>query len=303
MSRVSPGTLLLAISAVMFGLLAAFVIRSQMANREVAAQPTGPQTYIVPVASGDLKKGRQIVMGDIAILRLTAAEVRERGYTQQYMRNTQQIMGRILNQDITKGQSFDTHLFYPEGTMPSVAERLQPGYRAVNITVSGEAAVAGFAGAGSVVDVLFRSEEGNRDEEKPDLTVTLLEAVEVLAFNRDTSEGVKKDNDSRQRSDTASVTLAVTPEQAAALQVVSGRGSLSMALRHPDDLTRVLPVAPRTLDQLLNRPFKERHKMEVYRGNQLSSVLFEEDATREETEERLVDAPDMPTRSRRTMAQ
>jgi pilus assembly protein CpaB len=270
----------------LFGLLAAFIVRDQFAA-DVASAPA-PETFVVPVASVDLTAGRQISLGDIAVLRLTNVQMRERGLTDSYMRNTQQIMGRILQQDLPRGSTFDTGMFYPEGTQPSVATRLQPGYRAVNISVEGKAAVAGFARAGSVVDILFRNElEENRSSDE-DYTVTLLEAVEVLAFNRDTNQAVKRDDGTSGFEESASVTIAVTPEQAASLQIAEGRGSLSLALRHPDDLTRVLPVAPRTLNELLDRPVKQQHKMEIYRGNRLSHVMFEDQQRRDEVSERLV---------------
>jgi pilus assembly protein CpaB len=277
--RFSAGTLLLGIIAVLFGLLGAYIVRKEL-HKPAAASVQDKQdkipTFTVPTASTDLEPGRKITLGDISLMKLTAAQMKQLGLTEAFMSSTKQIIGRVVKSGVKKGDTFDTTDFYPEGTGPSVAEKLKPGLRAVTVAVESDAAVAGFAIPGSMVDVLFRAEASPRDKNAEETTITLIEAAEVLALNHETVQGSRTDaKDAAGSSSKASVTLAVSPRQAAALRVVNGRGTLALALRGQDDneIEAPLDPSPRTLDELLDRR-NNKHKMDVYRGRQLSQVEF-----------------------------
>ncbi|QDU76561.1 hypothetical protein Pan97_36130 [Bremerella volcania] len=271
--RVSPGTLLLGVVAVMFGLLGAYIVQKNMQKPQPVAAADAPQLYTVPRASMDLTAGRVITMGDIVIHKLTAQQFRDEGLPASYMPRTSDIIGRTLRVDLPKGSSFDTPVFYPEGTGPSIVERLDPGMRAVTIKVAADEAVDMFATPGTWVDVLFRSEEDDK-EDLPEMTVSLLEGVKVLAVNSTTTEmrNIRGQREARQQT---SVTLSVTPDQAVALRVVENRGTMALALRHPDDVDANAQFAGMTMDQLLNRPVA-RERIEVYRGHSISQVEFRE---------------------------
>lgn len=271
--RVSPGTLLLGVVAVMFGLLGAYIVQKNMQQPQPVAANNAPQTYTVPRASMDLTAGREITMGDIIIHKMTAQQMRDQGLPPSYMPRPSDIIGRTLRVDLPKGASFDTHVFYPEGTGPSIVERLDPGMRAMTIKVAADEAVDMFATPGTWVDVLFRSEEDS-SEDLPEMTVSLLEGVKVLAVNSTTTEmrNIRGQREARQET---SVTLSVTPDQAVALRVVENRGTMALALRHPDDVDANAQFAGMTMDELLNRPVA-RERIEVYRGHNISQVEFRE---------------------------
>jgi Flp pilus assembly protein CpaB len=155
---------------------------------------------------------------------------------------------------------------------PSISERLKPGYRAVTIPIQNDAAVAGMATPGSVVDVILRTRPAAA-EPIPETTVTLLEGVEVLALGRVATPGVQMVGDARGRSE-VTVTLAVSPRQANALRVVEGRGELSLAMRNPSDRVISADSAPQTLHGLLGLVPAQRHATEFYRGTARSTVTF-----------------------------
>ncbi|MBI1246472.1 Flp pilus assembly protein CpaB [bacterium] len=271
--RVSPGTLLLGVVAVMFGLLGAYIVQKNMQKPQPVAEVNAPNTYVVPRASMDLQAGREITMGDIIIHKLTADQIRQEGLPTSFMTRTSDIIGRTLRVDVPRGASFDTPLFYPEGTGPSIIERLDPGMRAVTIKVEADEAVEGFATPGSWVDVLYRS-EADEDEQLPEMTVSLLEGVRIMAVNSTTTE-MRTINGKRQAMEETSVTLEVTPDQAVALRVVNGRGTMALALRHPDDINPNGQLAGMTMDELLNRPVN-KDRIEVFRGRAISQVEFRE---------------------------
>lgn len=241
--RPSSGTLLLGIFAIMFGLLGAYAVRKEL-HKPIAkadAKAEKLQSITVPVASQNLEAGRKLTLGDIALMKLTPAEMKAQKITGSFMSSPKQIIGRVVKTSIKEGATFDSPNFYPEGTGPSLTDRLKPGYRAVTISVNQDAGVAGFAIPGSLVDVLFRADavtSANSDpqDQVPEMTVTLIDGAEVLALNKDTTQALKIDAATPTASgEKMSVTLAVTQRQAVALQVTAGRGSMSLSLRGKAD--------------------------------------------------------------------
>jgi len=227
------------------------------------------------VASLDLEQGRRVSMGDIAIMRLTPEQIQEQALPQGYMTNPQQIIGRMLNDKLTKGQTFMTDQLYPEGLGPSVSQRLKPGLRAVTVEIANEAAVAGLAPAGSFVDVYFRSTVST-ETKIPETTMTLLEDVEVLALGSSLLSGTPAPT----RPFAGNVTLAVTPEQASALKVVEGRGELMLALRSPEDTGITSESTPQTLESLLGvvaAPQAIPSQTTIFRGTAKSTESFSQE--------------------------
>lgn len=271
MNRLSAGTIVAGVAAVLFGLLAAYVVRKQLLRPDpvVAKEEKKPELFTVPVAATDMPAGRKVALGDIGILRLTSEQMKRQGFDKAFMNRTAQIIGRTLRTPLKKGLTFDPANFYAEGQGPNVGELLEPGYRAVTFTVEIDAAVAGFTTAGSIVDILFRANAIEEDD-LPETTVPLMEGVKVLALNTETSEGTKAEA----VADRHQLTVAVRPEQAAALQIVAGHGVMTLALRNPDDSEQfVATSSPRTLDELLDRRSR-RLKLDVYRGRGMSRLEF-----------------------------
>ena len=131
-----------------------------------------------------------------------------------------------------------------------------------------------FLTPGAIVNVLFRA---NADEklELPDATVTLLSRVRVLAVGRVTTEGESLPAKTQGVQTTQAVTLAVNENQARALKVVEGRGTLSLVLRPIQDKTLAEKEGPTTLMGLLG--LKEPEKAfvsEIYRRTQLTTLTF-----------------------------
>lgn len=263
-SRITPGTVIVGIFAVLFGLIGAYGVRKYLQGSgtppPAAAQP---RREIVPLASMDIPAGRQVVLGEVALLQLLPDQVRkmraDNKLPPQYMSNPQQIIGRILKKPVKKGDAFQTDFFYPEGTGPTVAEKLTPGLRAVTIPVEGTGALGGYDGPGSYVDIVFRS-RADDDAGIPETTVTLLEGVQVLAMEQESAR-VPPGTSLQNR-----VTLAVTAEQANALKIAEGRGTFSLSLRNPDDVEIATISVPQTLDRLLNVPVRDEHITAIYRG-------------------------------------
>ena len=236
MTRVSSGTLTVVVFALLAGLAGAYVVRQRLAQPALPpVAQAGPSDVIVPVAAIDLEPGQMLTVNDIALVRLAPENFANSPYVHQaYMRNSEQIESRVLKVALKRGEAFVPTAFYPDGAGPGIAQLLDEGYRAVTIPIEHISAVQGFARPGSFVDVLFRSKA---EEDRPEVTITLLERVKVLAVNSNTLSEKSEKLDGG-----GAVTLAVTPLQAKSLKVVEGRGELSLTLRNPNDDLDFLPV-------------------------------------------------------------
>lgn len=241
MARISSGTMTVVVFAILVGLGGAFVVRQKLKQPGLPPLrdlPTSEQAIIVPTAAMDLTPGQSLTINEIALVTLTPEKYRASDFAGvPFMRDPNQISGRRVKAAIKKGEPFLPELFYPSNAGPGIAEKLQPGYRAVTVPIENIGAVEGFAVPGSMVDVMFRSRtEGDR----PEVTLTLLERVEVLALDTNVIQG-QPPTPAPGESRAGSVTLAVTPQQGKILKVVEGRGELSLALRSDDDNLSVLP--------------------------------------------------------------
>lgn len=228
------------ILALLFGLGGAYLARLYLRPEpEVEAAPP-PQTVDVPLAAMDLPTDKLLRMGDIVIKPMTAEEmVNQNIPADRTLLQAQQIIGRRLSKPVRMLQPFLTDSLMPEGTRPPLTQNLKPGLRAVTVPLSGLDAVGGFAGPGSMVDVFFRTKSVFDDRPGrvtfPDKTMVLLENVEVLALGPYTTPGEMIETDA---ADINTVTLAVTPDQAAKLAIIEGRGDLSLSLRDPSEVSQ-----------------------------------------------------------------
>ena len=256
------------------------------------------QKLTVPVASSNLVEGRRITLGDIAIMKLTRAELKKRGITTSFMSNPEQIMGRVLRAPLKLGKPFLTDGLFPEGVGPGIAQKLRAGHRAVTVSVGGNDALLGFATAGSWIDVIFRSGETgdqyysndaryrnnnwgngrsrgyrNGNAHSDEVTMTLIERVQILAIDTNTLKDAPDTTVRPDAEDRVSVTLAVTSGQAEKLRIVEGRGQLSLALRSAEDVGVQKEREQRTLDDILGRKNTVR-QMEVYQGTRFERITF-----------------------------
>lgn len=304
MSRISPATMTAAIFAILVGLLGAYGVRQYLSQTspEVAAveeeTPEPPKMVYIPVAARSMQIGQTVNLSDVIVNRVEQAKFGSSKYVgMRFMRDTEHIFGKKLQVALEKGDVFMPELFYPEGMGPSVTRMLKPGHRAVTIPIRNVGAVEGFATPGTLVDVLFRS---LKDADRPEVTLTLLEMVEVLAIDRNILPG---QSPAATPGLPATVTLGVTPEQAKALKAVEDRGELSLALRHPDDNGSVVPASVKssekvTVDQLIGaRPEKKTASIEIYNGGQKTEFTFNVPVKEDEDDLNRIETPIRPETS------
>ena len=176
--------------------------------------------------------GHKFVAKDLVAVPAKALANGKKGIT-----SMQFLVGRTLVMPMKKGQAITAEDLIVQGSGSMIASQIPPGYRAIVVSLRDPApGVVLYPGA--LVDILATMEApaiGNAQREK--ITRTVQERMRVLAVNDEIVGG--KPNETTDRNNTSqrklSVTLAVTPEQAAQIELASARGTIGITLRSDDD--------------------------------------------------------------------
>ena len=282
MFRLSPVSLGIGIIALIAGLSAAYVVRQKLNEKPepvaMAAPAPAEPLMVIPTAGKPLKVGQKVQLTDIVLERLPEEEFKRSKYAKiPFLPSTEYIIGRVLNNDIAKGNTFGVEDLFSKGMGPGLTQELDADERAVTIAVNDMASVTGFAQPGVLVDVLFRS---RATATRPSQTLTLIESARVLATNDSIAPGTAAAVSAGRKN--GSVTLAVTSLQAKVLRAVEGEGDLSLTLR-PGPVAAEVPPAPAEadspigIDELLGHTTvaPPRH-VDVFLGGQRTQVRFDD---------------------------
>lgn len=201
-------------------------------------------TVPVVVAAADIPRGKMVTALDLA-LREWPKELSPPGV----LSDVQAAVDRAAVGQLVKGEPvLDTKLA-PKNAGRGLAALIPEGMRAYTIQTSRVASnVAGFILPGNKVDVLLNLKASGRGDDRTGggSTTTLLQAIEVLAVDQILESPEENKVDPKQSS---SVTLLVTPDQAAKLDLGQNMGLLTLALRNPDDKAPAI-TEPATINQI-----------------------------------------------------
>lgn len=164
------------------------------------------------------------------------------------LRSIEEAEGRAVWVPIVEGEPVTDAKLTDRGAGRGMAAMIPRGMRAVTLhTPNVSTAMAGFILPGNKVDVLLTvSQSGFDSTNGGSSSVTLLQNVEVLAVDQRIDASSESVVNSEQMQ---SVTLLVTPEQAARLDLGQNRGMLRLALRNPED-GEISDVEPALLSAL-----------------------------------------------------
>src|SRR2546429_104843 len=108
-SRITPGTMIVAIFAVMFGLVGAYAVKRSLQEKPKEIEPGPPPVRMVrlPRASTDIKPDKPLTIGDIAIHPTDPKEldemIRKGKIPGEPIVDTRQLIGRILREEVKSG--------------------------------------------------------------------------------------------------------------------------------------------------------------------------------------------------------
>lgn len=228
----APRLILIGVVAAAVSAALAYFLQVMLAPTSGAKADRGAAIACV-TASRDLPAGHRLVESD-----LDQVEMASRPAGESLVANRALAVGRTTSVALSKGQALRTGDLVVAGSGASIAGQLAPGMRAITVSLrdTGPEVVLY---PGALVDMLATLERPGRTPEQRDtVTLTLLEGVRVLAVN-DEAVGAKAPTDApgdrRSASRKLTVTLAVTPEQAAQVELASSRGTVGIALRPDGD--------------------------------------------------------------------
>jgi len=220
----------LLIIGVALSVMAAILVYAVASKFSDSSAPTvGRTSQPMGYATRELPAGHLIVAADLQSDRGVKDSAGERVYSAGGAAE-----GRTLVTAVQKGQLIREDDLAARGSGEAIASQLEPGYRAITVTLRDTGpGVALYPGA--MVDVLATLEVPIRGtSQKETITRTVLEGSRVLAVN-DEAVGTRVTSDRKQDQRRLSVTLAVTPDQAAQVELASTRGVIGITLRSSDE--------------------------------------------------------------------
>jgi pilus assembly protein CpaB len=228
--------------ALLFGGSAAVGVNRYVTNKPGMARSVDLVPVVVAVE--DIPRGAS----------LTAGLVKTRDYPRGMqppgtLAKVEDALDRAVFIPMVKGEPVLDGKLAPKGAKRGMAALVPNGLRAFTIhTPSVAAGVAGFVLPGNKVDLLL-TVEGKRGS----VTTTLVQNLEILAVDQRIDAPADNRVDPNQLR---SVTLLVTPDQAAKLGLAQNKGALQLSLRNPQD-DQLVNTSPARLSEF------EGHREEV----------------------------------------
>jgi pilus assembly protein CpaB len=140
--------------------------------------------------------------------------------------NVDQLVNRTPKMDVADGEVILERMLIPVSSTGSLAVQISLGKRAFTLSVNEAAGVAGFAMPGNYVDVILNSKDQNNQE----ISKIIIHKILILAVAQD-----RLSDDSKPKVVSA-ITIEVTPSDAEKLDLARSIGTLSLVLRHQNEV-------------------------------------------------------------------
>jgi pilus assembly protein CpaB len=227
---VSFRSLLIVLLALVLGASAAVGIGTLTVSKGAVPQA---DTVPVVVAAADVAR-----FTALSPLHLTIADWPKGLVPPGALTTIEEASDRVVLTSLVKGEVLSASKLAGRGTGRGLAPGIERGKRAFTIQTPNVASgVAGFILPGNKVDVLLTaSGQASNDSFGGGTTVTLLQNVEILAVDQRVEAPADNKVDTK---DLRSVTLLVTPDDAARLDLGQAKGTLHLTLRNPEDTEHV----------------------------------------------------------------
>jgi pilus assembly protein CpaB len=216
-------TTIVLLFALAIGVIAAFAANRFLASRieAIEARNRGATVEVV-VARYRLKKGQVVNADNVALRAVPADFAHSNALTKE---SFSRMAGRTLAYDILPGEMLLASLLQASRP-PTFSARVNAGRRAITIAVDEINSISGLLDPGDMIDLIVSLERRGRK-----MTLPLLQGVQVMA----TGQRVVDDPRSGEPRQYATVTLNLTPSQAAALVGARDGGKFAALLRNPQD--------------------------------------------------------------------
>lgn len=185
-------------------------------------------TVAVVVAKADIGAKTRITPEMVQVTKVPAPYLQPGG-----VQEATEVIGMLSKESIVAGEQITVRRLLGEGKSAGFTGLIPEDKRAITMGVNEVTGVAGFVKAGDYVDVVVTFEKSTAGDNVSHL---VLQNVLVLAANRETEGGVieTSNTSSKEKKEaikTASVTLAVTPDEVAKLTLSEDKGKVRLVLR------------------------------------------------------------------------
>lgn len=251
----------------------AMSLKSRMSEKGQA----GPELSQVLVATTDIAAGT-FVRSEV---QLAMAEWPKKNITPSMMTNQDtkpmDFNGAVARRAIQKGEPILKNLLVKSNEGGFMSAVLEPGKRAVSISVDSTSGNAGFIFPGDKVDLIL-THKVTRQSVEQRASETFIEDIRILAVDQ------MLDNPENKAVLAKTVTLEVTPKQAEEINLAKDLGKISLSLRSlarkKDDFKS---NEPETLDDILNAetPYMPpvATRPSVTRDTEVSNIITPEAAS------------------------
>ncbi len=247
-----PKSMALLMLALGCGLVASIGITQVMAKRN--NEPSGPAADTVPifVAAKDISLGEP----------LSAAVVKQEPWPKSRvppgaLSNIEDVEGRRIRQRLFEGEPILENKLLSKGASAQGASSVIPlGYRVVSVLVDSVSG-SGLILPGDRVDVLVYLVSNSQHAIAETSTRTVLQDVKVFAVN----DVVDMDKDGKDKSITAkTISLLVTPAQAAKVTLACEMGKIRLVMRGPEDNAHAEDASAKPEELLGHSAYSDRNK-------------------------------------------
>ncbi len=208
--------------------------------------PKAEKLVQVIAANGNLPAGTRLQASHLKKITMAAKDV-----SPGVVRDEKASVDRTLLYPLSLNEPVLTSRLSSVSGADGVASMIEPGKRAVSVSVNDASSASGLIQARSHVDVLF-TKPGSMLEA---VTTTVIENVVVLSVGRMVEPASVAPPAAAGAAASATpapattgqnraVTLLVTPEQARVLELAKNQGRVSLALRNPKDDTKSEAAVP-----------------------------------------------------------
>ncbi|WP_425059616.1 hypothetical protein SCACP_02080 [Sporomusa carbonis] len=216
----------LLVIAVILSLLTTGLVYSYLKK---ASGNQSQDTVSVVVAKTDIGPKTRITPEMVQVIKVPAPYLQPGG-----VQDSKEVVGMLSREQIVAGEQITARRLLVEGKSAGFTGLIPPDKRAVTVGVNEVTGVAGFVKAGDYVDVVVTFDQSVTGDNVSHL---VLQNVLVLAADRETEGGVAETannnnfKDKKEVIKTATVTLAVSPDEAAKLALSEEKGRVRLALR------------------------------------------------------------------------
>ncbi len=209
----------------------------------LTAGPRQQKLLSVYAAARDMQAGVRLKKTDVKRVQVADKDVPRGAVMEEKI-----LLDRVLLFPVNSNEAITVNKLASSTGVEGVAAIIEPGKRAVSVSVNDTSGAAGLVGPRSHVDVLF-TRAGSMAEAA---TTTVLQDVTVLSVGRVTevtqtpATGTQAAQPTPSSTQNRAVTLLVTPEQAEKIELAKNQGKISLSLRNPLDKSTSETAAPTT---------------------------------------------------------